>query len=231
MSARRVPAIGVPGRLACLAAVILAALGTPGPRTWLALALAGALAWGCHRAAFAVLRARYPWVMVALMVLPAALFWEGPRYAIGPVSVSAHGVVLGAQMSARALAILIALAGFAATVPVTAVATLMDRAGLAGMGFALGVAVNMLPTVQASAITTWQAFRQRGGLRRRWLRSLRLILVTIVSESLRRAEDLVAAAHARGFGAGRRPAPLARGRLDLPVAAVLALVVAAIWFA
>ena len=221
--------VGVPGRLACLAAVVLGAVGGRGWGAAAALALALALACACHRRALRVLASVYAWVMVGLLVLPAALLGDPPRHAVGPVGVSAAGLALGAEMSARALAILLAAAGFAATVPVVAVAALLDRAGLGGLGFSMGVAVNMLPVLQATTVTTWQAFRQRGGFRRRRLRSLRLVAATIVSETLRRAEDVVAAAHARGFGAAPRPLALARGRCDFAIAAALAAAVIVIW--
>lgn len=223
------PPVGVPGRLACLAAVVLAAVGARGVAAGWALALAVALAAACHRPGLAVLRAAYAWVMLGLLVVPAIVLGGGPSYDLGVLRVSLPGLALGAEMSARALAILIAAAGFAATVPVVAVAGLLDRFGLRGLGFSLGVAVNMLPVLQGTAATTWQAFRQRGGFRRRRLRSLRLILATMIAESLRKAEDVVAAAHARGFGASRRPAPVPRGRYDLALAAGLAAIVAVIW--
>ncbi len=221
--------LGVPGRFACLAAVVLAAVGGQGLRAGWALGLALALALACHRSAFRALRAAYAWIMLALLLVPALLFGGDPAYGLGPLRVSLPGLALGAEMSARALAILLAAAGFAATVPVVAVAGLLDRFGLPGLGFALGIAVNMLPVVQETTATTWQAFRQRGGFRRRRLRSVRLILVTLVAEVLRKAEDVVAAAHARGFGAAEHPPAVPAGKYDAILAAILAGVVIAIW--
>jgi energy-coupling factor transporter transmembrane protein EcfT len=210
--------LGVPGRFACLAAVVLAAVGGQGLRAGWALGLALALALACHRSAFRALRAAYAWIMLALLLVPALLFGGDPAYGLGPLRVSLPGLALGAEMSARALAILLAAAGFAATVPVVAVAGLLDRFGLPGLGFALGIAVNMLPVVQETTATTWQAFRQRGGFRRRRLRSVR-----------RKAEDVVAAAHARGFGAAEHPPAVPAGKYDAILAAILAGVVIAIW--
>jgi energy-coupling factor transporter transmembrane protein EcfT len=222
------PALGVPGRLACLAAVLLAAVAGDGWRAAFALALALGLSAAFHPRALGPMRA-YAALMVVLLLVPAALMGGPPFRAAGPVRLSVPGLRLGAEMAARALSILVAAAGFAATVPVVAVASLLDRVGLRGLGFALGVAVNMLPVLQASAATTWQAFRQRGGLRRRPLRSVRLLLATVVSETLRRADEVVAAAHARGFGTARRPPAIVRGRFDLALAAALTAVVALMW--
>jgi energy-coupling factor transporter transmembrane protein EcfT len=224
------PALGVPGRVACLAAVVLAAVGARGAAAGWALGLAIALAVACHRPALAVLHAPYVWAMLALLLVPAVVLGGEPSYAWGPIRVSLPGLALGAGMSARAIAILLAAAGFAATVSVVAVAGLLDRFGLPGLGFSLGVAVNMLPVLQDTATTTWQAFRQRGGFRRRRFRSLRLILATMISETLRKAEDVVAAAHARGFGASRPAVPVRPGRYDLALAAALGAIVIGIWW-
>ncbi|MBP7570424.1 MAG: hypothetical protein KBA95_10240 [Acidobacteria bacterium] len=221
--------VGIPGRFACLAAVVLAAVGGSGRRAAWALALALVLALACHRPAFRALRAGYAWIMLALLLVPALFLGGEPACGAGPLRLSLPGLALGAEMSARALAILLAAAGFAATVPVVAVAGLLDRFGLPGLGFALGIAVNMLPVLQETTATTWRAFRQRGGFRRRRLRSVRLILVTLVAEALRKAEDVVAAAHARGFGAARHPPAVSWGRYDAALAATLAAIVIAIW--
>ena len=57
----------------------------------------------------------------------------------------------------------------------------------------------MLPTVQEMATTSLHALRLRGGLRRHRLQTLRLLMITIVVNSLRHADDIVCAAEARTF--------------------------------
>jgi energy-coupling factor transporter transmembrane protein EcfT len=125
-------------------------------------------------------------------------------------------------MALRATIILVTVTGFAATVPVGDLAGLMERAGLKGLGFALGVAVNMLPTVQETVTNAYQALRLRGGFRRQRLQAVRFLLVTVVVNSLRHADDIVNAAEARAFAADRvwlRPIVWRRG--DVAVAGIL----------
>ena len=80
---------------------------------------------------------------------------------------------------------------------------LVERAGLRGLGFALGVAVNALPTVAEKASQSYHAIRLRGGFQRRRLEALRLWLVAVVVATLRHADDVVSAAEARAFSADR----------------------------
>jgi energy-coupling factor transporter transmembrane protein EcfT len=52
-------------------------------------------------------------------------------------------------------------------------------------------------------------------MRAQWWRGLQLLLLTILTNALRRSEDIVLAAEARGFRPDRsRTAPLRIGRLD-----------------
>ncbi len=58
-------------------------------------------------------------------------------------------------------------------------------------------------------------------------RTLRLATLTVMSDALRRADEIAIAAETRGFGLSRaRALPLRRGRLDGPVVAGLAALVA-----
>ena len=96
-----------------------------------------------------------------------------------------------------------------------------------GLGFTLGVAVNLLPALERSSGRTWDTLRMRGGLRHRRRLTLRLATLTVMSNALRRADEIAIAAETRGFGLRRaRMLPLRRGRLDGPVLASLAILVA-----
>ncbi len=84
------------------------------------------------------------------------------------------------------------------------------------------MAVNLLPVLMRSARLAWQSLRLRGGLRRRWWQGVRLVLVTVVANTLRRGEEIALAAEARAFVVGRVPlAGPGRGRADVAVAVVL----------
>jgi energy-coupling factor transporter transmembrane protein EcfT len=87
-------------------------------------------------------------------------------------------------------------------------AGLVGRFGLHGLGFSLGVAMN-LRSIRG----------MRYGLRKQRWRGLQLLMMTIVTNALRRADEVALAAEARAFSPDRaRPLPVQRGRLDwLPI--------------
>jgi len=148
-------------------------------------------------------------LLVGFMALPSLFLPGPPAVTLGPVSLSADGLQMGLRVAARALVILVAVDSFTAAVDVTEIAALFERAGLNGVGFALGVALNLLPILRDTATTTWHSLRMRGGFRRQRLRSVRFYLVTVVSSAIRRAGEIALAAEARAFSPGcQRPGPL-----------------------
>jgi energy-coupling factor transporter transmembrane protein EcfT len=170
-----------------------------------------------------LLRAR--WLLfLALMALPPVfLLGEVDRTVLG-VGVSSEGLLAGMQIALRFVVVMVAVDGLTATVDISALAGLLERFGLQGLGFSLGVALNLLPVLQQSSVNAWHSLWLRGGLRHRRWRSVRLLLVTVVSNALRRAEEIALAAEARAFAPERaRPMPVAAGRLDV-VATALASV-------
>lgn len=218
--------LGTPGQLACFLGVLLAAVLLGGPRSLLALALAVALALAFHPGALRVVRSPAVWTFTALLLVSGALWLGTPDARVGPVAVSRAGLAAGLWMATRALAILLAARGLAASTSPGELAGLLERAGLPGLGFTLGVAVNLLPALEQSSRHTWDTLRMRGGLRHRRREALRLATLTVMSGALRRADEIAIAAEARGFGLRRvRPAALRRGPLDLPVAVGLAALV------
>jgi energy-coupling factor transport system permease protein len=219
--------VGVPGGIACLVAVALLAVLLPGWRSAAALALALGLAGLFHPAGLGVARHRLAWSFAVLLLLSGAL-WLGPAdHRLGVVPISLAGLAVGAWMAMRAFALLVAFRGFAATTSPAELAGLLERVGWRGLGFTFGVAVNLLPALERSAARTWDTIRLRGGLRRRRRAMLQLAAVTIVANALRRSDDVAIAAETRGAGLRRaRPLPLRHGRLDVPLAASLALIAA-----
>lgn len=191
------------GRVGCLFLSMAMVMGAQGPHLAVACVAVAALAVAFHPAGLRSLASRRAWLFVALLLIPAALFLGPGEEAAGSVLWWLPGLLVGAQMAVRALAILVAVGGFAASVSVSELAGLMERAGLKGLGFAIGVAVNILPTIQETFTNAYHALRLRGGFRRRRLRALRCLLVTVIANSLRHAEDIVSAAEARAFSAER----------------------------
>jgi energy-coupling factor transporter transmembrane protein EcfT len=173
-----------------------------------------------------VLGRRRTWVLLALLVATSTLVGSDPVWSLGPFGVSPQGAVAGANMVMRALIIIISVTGLVSTVPIDRIGGVLERTGLHGLGFAVGVAFNLLPLIERSLVTSWHAMRLRAGLRRPWT-AARLLLVAAVTSSLRCADEVVLAAEARAFdpNAARTSRFVWRPRI-LPLALVLAAVAA-----
>jgi energy-coupling factor transport system permease protein len=195
---------------------------TPADRFVLAAILALAVNGILYPRAFKRLL-RWRWLLFAILLILPNLLWVGEMDAeLLGVPISLYGLRIGLQMALRMIIVLIAVDGFSSTVDISEVAGLFERVGLPGLGFSIGVAVNLLPSLRHSSFCAWHAMRMRGGFRRQRLRSLRFLVVTIVANALRRAEGIALAAEARAFSPERsRPLPMKNGRYDWPIAAGL----------
>lgn len=173
---------------------------------------------GCLRRAF-----RLRWLgFLILLALPSVfLLGELDRSAMG-ISYSSTGLAIGAQICVRFVVVLVAVSGLTGNVDITSIAGLLERLGLQGLGFSMGVALNLLPSLQASSLNAWRSLWMRGGLRRNRLRGLRLLILTIITNALRRADEIALAAETRAFTPETsRPAPVILGSWDWPIVAVL----------
>ena len=162
-----------------------------------------------------ILRPRWL-ILLGVLLVVSVLFGSGePDLEVWGMPVSTENVFSGMQMTLRAVVILLAADGLATSMDITEVAGLFERAGLQGLGFSLGVAANMLPNLRQSSMNAWHSLRMRGGMRAQWWRGLQLLLLTILTNALRRSEDIVLAAEARAFRPDRsRAVPIRIGRLD-----------------
>jgi len=123
--------------------------------------------------------------------------------------------LLVAQMTLRALGLMVLVNGVASALEITEIASLFECIGLKGLGFSLGVAFNLLPALSESAQNAWRSLTMRGGLRHQRGRALQLLLVTVISNALRRAEEIALAAEARAFDPQRaRNLAISHGRYD-----------------
>ncbi len=164
-------------------------------------------------------------ILLGILLVISVLFGGGkPDWKILGFPVSTENITVGVKMTLSAIVILIAADGLASSMDITEVAGVFERAGLQGLGFSLGVAANQLPNLRQSSTNAWHSLRMRGGMRAQWWRGLQLLLLTILTNALRRSEDIVLAAEARAFRPDRsRAAPLRIGRLDwwlIPVGVV-----------
>ncbi|NLH07635.1 MAG: hypothetical protein GX484_08540 [Chloroflexi bacterium] len=200
--------IGTPGHLAIFVSMVAAVL-VAGPASMpVAAGLCLGLAVLLYPAAFRrLLKLRWLLFLLVLALPQVLLPGEG-------------GLAAAAAAALRALVVLVAINGLARSVNIVEVAGLLERVGLTGLGFAMGVAVNLLPALLDSARSGWYSLKMRGGLRRQSWRALQLLFLTMVTNAIRRAEDIALAAEARAYTPERsRVQPLRRGRLDWGVAA------------
>jgi energy-coupling factor transporter transmembrane protein EcfT len=152
----------------------------------------------------------------AVLVAPNAL-WNGDTDStLAGLAYSSAGLHAGLLMALRASIMLTAVMWFTASVDISEVAGLLERAGLRGLGFSMGVAVNLLPSLQQSFRNAWHTLRMRGGIGRLRLRTARLLLITVFANALRRADEITLVAEARAFTPEcSRCMPLKKGRFDL----------------
>jgi energy-coupling factor transporter transmembrane protein EcfT len=217
-----VRSVGTWGHLAFLVWAILLSILAPGARLVFVSGLIVAFSVLFFQGSLRPVRRLEFWILVASgLLLSPFLIGEKDTSLLG-VSLSSQGFWAGVWMTVRALSVALAVGGFAYAVSVDEMARLFEAAGLKGLGFAVGVAFNLLPTLEETARNAYEAMRLRGGFRRERLRALRMLLVAIVVNALRRGDEVVEAAEARAFRPdGPRQESLALGRVDLALVAVL----------
>lgn len=216
--------IGTAGHLAVFLWSLAMVMLVPAPRIPWAAALCLAVSALVYPLSLRrLLRLRWLVTMAALALPPLFLLGETDLSLWG-VGLSSEGLLAGLQIALRLVVVIVAVDGFTAAVDIAAIAGLLERFGLQGLGFSLGVALNLAPALQASATCTWRSLWMRGGLRRQRWRGLRLLLVTVVANALRRAEEIAQAAEARAFSPEQaRPMPLKAGRFDWWTAVLVSL--------
>jgi energy-coupling factor transport system permease protein len=170
-----------------------------------ALVLLGTVAFAAlfRAPALRVLTRRQLWLFIIPTLLLSPLVIGTRDFHLWRLHLSLEGFWAGLWMVSRALSIALAAMVFARAVSVSQLAGLLEGMRLRGLGFALGVATNMLPTIQETLQTSYQAMRLRGGFRSHRLRTVKLLLVTVIAGSLRRGDDIVSAAEARAFDPSR----------------------------
>jgi energy-coupling factor transporter transmembrane protein EcfT len=152
------------------------------------------------------------WNQKGLRPLHRLRFWIfiGTALALGPflsptagltlegVSLGWSGLSLGLEMAGRALTLTLAFSLGLSALSLSDLMALFDRLRLRGLGFALGVAMNLVRTLEQMATVTFETIRLRGGLARPIV-ALRLFLITLVSNTLRYGDQIVDAAAVRAF--------------------------------
>lgn len=157
-------------------------------------------------------------VMIGLLSVPPVFLLGDLDRTLWGIAYSSEGLASSLQILLRVIVVLIAVNGFTNSVDISSVAGLLERFGLRGLGFSMGVALNLLPSLQTEAVHTWHSLWMRGGLRHQRWRGLRLLLMTIVTNALRRTEEIALAAEGRAFCPEQcRAMPMRSGSLDRAV--------------
>lgn len=163
------------------------------------------------------------WLFFAILLVVPSMLWGGsPDRLLGGIPISSAGLAAGLAMVLRAAVVILAMDGFSSAVDISEVAGLLERAGLPGLGFSMGVAVNLLPALRKSSQNVWRTLQMRGGFRRQRRRAVQLLLITIVAGALHRAEEIALAAEVRAFTPQKsRALPLRTGAWDGAVCVLL----------
>lgn len=179
------------------------------------------IAWVVFPRSFlALMRLRWLAMIGLLSFPPIFLVGELDRTLVG-IPFSSEGVLSAVQILLRILVVLVSVQGLTSSVDISSVAGLLERFGLRGLGFSVGVAMNLLPSLQQSTQNAWRSLQMRGGLRKRCLRSLRLLAVTVIAGAISRAEEIALAAEARAFTPDQaRSMPVKLGKWDWYIVAL-----------
>jgi len=159
---------------------------------------------------------RWRWIiLMSLLAIPAIFFLGDIDSVFLGLVYSSQGLTAAIQIACRFIVVFIAVEAFTKSVTISAIGGLLERFGMQGLGFSIGVGLNLLPNLQTASMHTWQSLRMRGGLRRKWWRGLKMMAVTILSNAIAQAEEIALAAEARAFSPAKsRPLPIAKGQFD-----------------
>jgi energy-coupling factor transporter transmembrane protein EcfT len=141
-------------------------------------------------------KARFWLLMLSPLLIAVLVFGELKPPLFG---LTHEELRLTLEMSLRALCLIMALQLLVAGLTVGRLMRWFERRGLKGLGFAFGVAQNMLTILAETAECTYISIRLRGGFRRRPVYALGLFIVTVVASTLSHADQIVHAACARAF--------------------------------
>jgi len=207
--------LGTVGYLAVAICSVIAVLITPAQRLPLVAAGWLVVAFLLYRGALRRLLGLRWVVMIVLLALPTLFLVGDLDRTLFGIRYSTEGVAAAMQIALRMLVVLAAIQGLNSKVDIASVAGLLERAGMRGLGFSMGVALNLLPALLQSAQNSWRSLRMRGGLRKRRRRALLLLAVTIATGALSRSEEIGLAAEARAFSPERaRSIPVKVGKGD-----------------
>ena len=144
------------------------------------------------------------WIPILSIVIVSAWVLGEADLTWGWLRLSRAGLEMGLWMALRAMCLSLAFSVSLGALSTSEMARFFEGVGLRGLGFSLGVALNLLSTLGETIEAAYHTIRLRGGFRHPWL-ALRLFLVTVIANALRYGDDVVKAASARGFDPTHKP--------------------------
>lgn len=223
ISERRIP-LGTLGHLVIfLWCLVLVLYSTPENMIWVSGLCILVLLILYPRIWRSVLNARRLLLLVLIAVPPIFFLGDVDNIFLG-IPYSSVGSISSLHIALRFIVVLTALEGMTSAVEISALAGILERFGLKGLGFSMGVAVNLLPSLQKSCTQSWLTLKMRGGLRKRWWKGLKLFSLTSITCALKRAEEIALAAESRAFSPEKtRPLPIEQSPLDWVVFSLVCL--------
>ena len=170
-----------------------------------------------------IMRLRWLILIAVLAIPPIFIVGELDQNLLN-IPYSYEGLSASLVIFIRIIVVLISIDGFTNAVDISSIASLFEKIGFRGLGFTMGVALNLLPSMEKAAVNTWQSLWMRGGLRKnRWV-GIRHMLVTIITNALNRTEQISLAADGRAFNPSHcRPVKFQKGSLDMVVLGIIVL--------
>lgn len=138
------------------------------------------------------------WVFIATALVLGPFLTPTAGLSLKHASLDWTGVRLGLDIAGRAFNLTLAFSLGLSALSLSDFMVFFEHLHMRGLGFALGVAMNLVKTLEEMAMVTFETIRLRGGLRRPVV-ALRLFLVTLVSNTLRYGDQIVNAAAVRAF--------------------------------
>jgi len=228
--------LGVYGAITLLMGGVLLAVAMNGVFLLIPLAYAATAGLLFSREAFRDLKQLVK--LTPLIVVSSTLLWqeEYPLPSGMPFLTSSPfftGFLVGVEMSARAVVMVLAVSVFMRTVKVSELSCVLERAsGSESFSFVFGLALNIAPYLERIGRDTLNAIKLKGGFQLRNLASsVSHLLSSTTLNALAKCQDISYAAEARAFGSGRsmtnsahRDSPTA-SRIDLSVLIATTVVV------
>lgn len=166
-----------------------------------------------------------------LMLPPVFMMGEADGALLG-LSYSSEGLLAGLQAGVRFWVVLLAVFGFTQSVDISSIAGTFEKFGLQGLGFSVGVALNLVPSLRDAAVKSWYSLKMRGGFRKQWLRGIQLYFVVVMTNALRQAEEIALAAESRAFSPEKsRPMSILHNKKDWMVCStcLISFIIIFIW--